>query len=285
MDPRIKDQTMIQGLTVSNPHVFLHPKEFSSMKSRSMIAALLLVSVLGSSAVQAQATAKLPKAETVLDQYVEATGGKAAYEKVKNRVATGTLDISGANIKGKLTITQAEPGKLLNETDLGQAGKSTQGTDGEVVWETSTFTGERILEGEEKATFLKQATFNSEIHWKDRYEKVECTGVEDVEGKPAYKLTLTPKEGKPVVEYYDVDSHLMVKQTVTSKTPMGEIKVDVYPGQYKKVDGILIPFQAKQKVLGQEIVMTIEEIKHNVDLPKDTFAPPKAVMDALKKKK
>ncbi len=37
----------------------------------------------------------LPKADDVLDQFVEATGGKAAYEKIKNRVSKGTMEISG----------------------------------------------------------------------------------------------------------------------------------------------------------------------------------------------
>lgn len=51
----------------------------------------------------------LPKAETVLDQYVEATGGKAAYEKIKNRTASGTIEIAGAGIKGTIKMKQAAP--------------------------------------------------------------------------------------------------------------------------------------------------------------------------------
>ena len=59
----------------------------------SAIAALLL---LGSNV--ASRAEDLPKGEDVLKQYVEATGGKAAYEKVKNRVMKGTLEIPGAGI-------------------------------------------------------------------------------------------------------------------------------------------------------------------------------------------
>ena len=68
---------------------------------------------------RAQATADLPKAETILDQYVEATGGKIAYEKLKNRTMSGTIEVLGVGVKGTLKITQAAPNKLIVETDLG----------------------------------------------------------------------------------------------------------------------------------------------------------------------
>lgn len=226
----------------------------------------------------------LPTGEAVLEQYVEATGGKAAYEKVKNRVSTGELEVTGAAVKGKLTITQAAPNKALAVIDLGGLGKNTEATDGTVAWSLSEINGDRVLSGEEKEAFILQSTFNSEIRWKDRYTKAECTGVEDVDGKPAYKVVLTPKTGKPTTEFYDKASHLQVKQISVTKNPMGEITVETYPSDYRKVDGILMPFVAKQKVLTQEIVMTMKEVKHNVDLPADAFAVPDAVKELLKKK-
>ncbi len=224
----------------------------------------------------------LPKGEKVLEDYVEATGGKAAYEKVKNRVAKGTLEITKANLKGDISITQAEPNKMLTVVELGPVGKTTQGTDGKLAWEISGLTGERLIEGEEKDVMIAQATFNSEIDPMKRYSKVECTGVEDVDGKPAYKLAITPKVGKPSTEFYDKASKLQVKSVATQKSPMGEITVESFPGDYKKVDGILMPFQVKQKVLTNEIVITIAEVKQNVDLPADTFKVP-AEIAKLKK--
>lgn len=251
------------------------------MRRFSPFRALLVASALVSPAL---GQADLPKAETLLEQYVEATGGRAAYEKLKNRVSAGTLEISGANIEGKIRITQAEPGKQLSVVELGPIGKTIQGTDGEVAWEVSALTGDRVLDGEELAEAKQRADFNSEIHWKERLTKAECVAVEDVDGKPAYKVVLTPKQGKPVTEWYDKASHLIVKQQVTTKGPMGELTVENFPSDYKKVDGILIPHKSTQKVLTQEIVIKMDEVKHNVDLPADTFQPPAAIQALLKKK-
>jgi hypothetical protein len=245
----------------------------------------LMTLTLISPVALAGSTVDLPTGEEVLAQYVEATGGKAAYEKLTNRVSTGTFELAAANVKGKVIQTQAAPNKMLNVTDMGATGKTSQGTDGTLAWEISTFGGDRVLDGDEKETFLTQATFNSELKRKDLYAKIECVGTEDVEGKPAYKVVLTPKAGKPLVEFYDVKSHLMTKQTATVATPMGELKIDTFPGDYKKVDGVLMPMSARQKILTQEIKITFTDIKHNVTLPKDAFNPPAAIVEMSKTKK
>ena len=49
---------------------------------------------------------------------------------------------------------------------------------------------------------------------------VECTGIADVEGKPAYKVVLTSKGGDVTTEYYDEASPLLVKASSTTKGPM-----------------------------------------------------------------
>lgn len=247
------------------------------MKRRLAPVLMMVAVALAPRAVRAQAPPQLPKAETVLDQYVEATGGKAAYDKVKNRVSKGTLEISGANIQGKVHSTQAAPDKMVTIMDLGQLGKTSQGSNGQVVWESSPFTGDRVLEGEERGETMLRARFNSETGWRELYPKVECTGVEDVDGKPAFKVVLTPKVGKPTTQFYDRGTHLMVKQTATTKGPMGEIEVEIYPSDYRKVDGILMPFAVRQKVLTQEIVIKLDDVQHNVDLPADAFKLPEGV--------
>jgi zinc protease len=246
---------------------------------------LILSALFAVSTRPSRADDPLPTGEKVLDQYVEATGGKAAYEKVKNRVAKGTLTVEGAGVSGKTTVIEAEPNKKLTTVDLGANGKFSEATDGKVAWEISGITGERLIEGDEKETTILDATFNGELNWKQKYTKVECTGVEDVDGKPAYKVVLTPKAGKPSTQYYDKVSHLLVKQVDTKSTPMGEITGEVFPSDYRKVDGILIPHKSKQKVLTQTIVITMSEIKQNVDLPADTFNVPDGIKELIEKAK
>jgi len=234
-------------------------------------------------AAQGQDKPDLPTADTVMNQYIEATGGKAAYEKIKTSVLTGTIEIPAANIKGKLKLTQAAPNKLAMYAELGPAGVNKRVTDGKTVWDYSTTAGDRVLDGEEKDAFLLEADFYKELRWKELYAKAECVGVEDVNGKPAYKIVLTPKTGKPTTEYYDKASHLRVKSAQSMTTPMGDIEIEEYQTDYKEVSGVKIPFTITQKILTQEIVMKLTDVKTNVELPDDAFKRPTA--DEPEKKK
>lgn len=252
---------------------------------RPLVPALFaLIVTLGQPAVRAQSKPDLPTADTVLNQYVEATGGKAAYEKLKNRVSTGTIEISGANIKGTIKLTQAAPNKVAVVTELGPVGVIRQVTDGKSAWQASVVGGDRELDGEEKEKFIREANFYDDLLWKELYAKVECVGIDDLEGKPAYKLVFTPKTGKPTTKYYDKTSHLLVKETSTAASPMGEVTAEEFPSDYKTVDGVLMPFTVTQKVLTQEIVVKLTDVKHNVDLPADAFKRPASPDEPAKKK-
>jgi hypothetical protein len=246
------------------------------MRRSFALAAIAILSSLAGPArpARAQAPPDLPKAETILEQFIEATGGRAAYDKLKNRTTKATIELAGAALKGTVSATHAEPNRLVTVTELGPVGKIVQGTDGNSAWFLSSVLGDRLLQGEEKAAFLHLAVFDKDTRWKELYEKAECTGIEDVNGKPAYRVVLTPKSGKPVTRYFDKVSHLGVKESMTQVSAMGEITVEFYPSDYKKVDGILMPFAVTQTVLGQTIEMKMTEVHHNVDLPADTFKMP-----------
>src|SRR5262245_21814879 len=56
----------------------------------------------------------LPDAAEILDGYVEATGGKKTYEKLKTRIARGTLEIAALGTQGKVQTWQQSPDKLYS---------------------------------------------------------------------------------------------------------------------------------------------------------------------------
>ena len=66
--------------------------------------------IAGGIALRADDT--LPKAETILDRYIEVTGGKAAYEKRKTEIATGTFEMAAMGVKGTITHYAASPTRV-----------------------------------------------------------------------------------------------------------------------------------------------------------------------------
>jgi len=224
----------------------------------------------------------LPKAETILDKYIEVTGGKAAYEQNHSEVSTGSMELVGKGIKGTVSSFRQEPDKSYTEIDIQGIGKVREGSDGKVAWSLSAMQGPRVKDGDEKASALQAARFNAELHWRDTY-KAETTGIEQVDGKDCYKVQMTPKEGMPMTRFYDKESNLLVKMVMTVKNPMGEIPVESMVSDYRKEGAILMPHKVTQKAAGQEIAITIENVKYNAEIPKDKFDPPEEIKAMLKK--
>jgi hypothetical protein len=230
-----------------------------------------------------EAATKLPAGEEVLDNFIKATGGKAAYESVKNRTSTGSVDIPAAGLKGTVVTTQAEPNLARISMELPGVGKTEQGTDGETVWEKNPVTGVRILDSAERDMMLRQFQFNAELNWKTAYKSAETVGIEDVGGKPAYKVKMIANDGSVVFNYYDKASSLLVKSESVFKSQMGELPISVIVSDYKEVDGIKMPMLATQTMQGMEMKLVTEKVEHNTTLAADAFALPDDVK-ALKAK-
>jgi uncharacterized protein DUF620 len=238
--------------------------------------------VLGAAA--AMAADDLPKGETILDKYVEVTGGKAAYAKIHSEISTGTMTVAAMGVKGDVTAYQAEPNKQLVEVNIEGIGKILEGTNGDVAWGLSAMQGPRIKEGEEKAKALESARLNGEAQWRDVYKSAETTGVEAVDGKDCYKVVLTPKTGSLVTKWYDKETNLLVKTSATLKTAMGEIQSEATMSDYRKEGDILVPHKTVSRAMGQEFTITIDTVKHNAEIPKDKFDLPEEIQALVKKK-
>ncbi|MDQ6664917.1 MAG: DUF620 domain-containing protein [Acidobacteriota bacterium] len=226
----------------------------------------------------------LPKGDAVLDKYIEATGGSPAYAKIHNSITKGTMEIVSQGIKGALTVYAAEPSKMYSVFEIAGVGKFEEGTDGKTAWSLSALQGARIKESEERALALRSANFNPQTHWKESYKSAECVGVETVDGNVCYKVVMAPLEGKPETHYFDKESGLMVRQTGTLKTPMGEVPVDASIGDYRLESGILMPHSLNQKLAGQQLKLTFTSIVFNTDIPKERFDLPAEIKALLAKK-
>lgn len=226
----------------------------------------------------------LPKAETILDHFVEVTGGKAAYDKRKSEIMIGTVEMAAQGVKGTLTRYSAPPDKSYTVMELQGVGKMEEGASGGQAWSNDPINGPRVKVGDEKAQSLREAVFNGQMNWRKMYAKAETTGVEKVDGEDCYKVVFTPMEGKPETTYYQKKSGLAVKTTTVASTPMGELPVETTISEYKEFDGVMMPTKTVERVAGQEMLFTIDSVKVNPDIPADRFNPPADIKALLDKK-
>ena len=228
--------------------------------------------------------ADLPSADKLLQLSLERSGGAQAFAKAKNAVMTGTVEIAGHNITGPVSLYQ-QGAKSYTVIDLPGIGKVEEGFDGEIAWEMNALQGARIKEGEEKAETERASKISLLSSWRDYYKEAKTLGSEDVEGKPAWKVEMTPKEGRPETFYFDKESALLVRTTATVATPLGEIPAEASMGDYRMVDGIQTPFTLTEKAMSQVMVMRFDKVQYNAPIPPDRFDLPPLVKALLDKRK
>jgi hypothetical protein len=226
---------------------------------------------------------ELPEAGTILDRYVEVTGGKEAYANLSSRVATGFVDMPHVGIRGIYTQTQVSPARMHTVMEADAFGAIEEGTDGEVAWAHSLMMGPRVKVGAERAYILRQAALDAPAQWRRQFRQVACVGQEIVNGKGCYKVELTPSEGRPETRYYEEASGLLVKTELVLETELGPVPAVIFTDDYRQVDGVLLPHRVKTSLGNEEMIIVFEGVRHNLDAAPDLFEPPVAVQALLDK--
>lgn len=229
--------------------------------------------------------ADLPTPDSIMDRFVEVTGGKDAYAARKTEVVTGTVEFAAMGLKGAMVTYFEEPGKYYMSMDLAGVGKVETGLVDGVAWENSVLQGPRIKTGEEKNQSIREAAMNGAYEWRKLFSKAETAGEETVEGVPCYKVVMTPATGNPVTMYFEKESGLMRKTTVVAASQLGDIAAESTSTEYKRYDGILEPAKVTEKVAGQEFTITIDTVKANQPIPAEKFALPEEVKALLARQK
>lgn len=242
------------------------------MKGNLVVKRLLLSYTLLSVTACAQET--LPPAASILDRYIEVTGGKAAWLAIRTEVRKATLERPSAGVKMAITAWRAAPNRSYLLLEAPGLGRVEEGTDGETVWGRSTMQGPRIKQGGERDGSLLAATLNSDLRWREFFPEAETRGVDDVDGQPCYRVELHTTGGLRQVRFYSKQTGLLVKNVLITKGPMGEITADSYLTDYRRVNGVLVAFKVSTKVLGMTTTLAIESLEFNQEIDPAVFAVP-----------
>lgn len=244
---------------------------------RDRIPGMSLTAMIATMAFASFAVAQdLPDAETILDRYVEVTGGIDAYEDRRSQIVHGTMEIAAAGLTGPVTIYQ-QGDDHYTAIDLPGVGLIESGAKDGVAWENSALMGARIKSGTERAQAIRDGTMNASARWRELFPEVETVGVATIDGEEAYEVVMTPEEGGPQTTYFSVESGLALRTDLVAGTQMGDIPLQVTLGDYRDLDGILTATTMTQNVAGQTLRMTFDSVETNAEVPAGRFDLPEPV--------
>jgi hypothetical protein len=220
--------------------------------------------------------AALPTADQVLDHYVQAIGGHAAWMKLNSRVSKGTIEIPAMNnLTGTVEIHEKAPNLMLAVINLGGAAFE-QGFDGNIGWSDNPQNGLRELSGGELDDARREANFYHAVELKKNYTKMTVTGIEKVDDHDTYVVEATRAEGAPDRMYFDTQTGLMVRTVNQRYTTEGVTEFQADVADYTEVDGVKLPFTVRQTGASATFIIRFTEVHHNLQLTDSQFAKPPA---------
>lgn len=207
-------------------------------------------------------------AETVIDTYIKAVGGKAAMEQVKDVQTTIELSTMGQSLDAK--ISQKAPNKFKMTIKMQGKVFQEQIYDGE-KGAMSGMMGNKKLEGEELEALKEQAAMFTELNYAENGYELEMKGMETVDGVEAYKVLVTSPSGSKSTDYYSKESGLKIQSISTLESPQGAITQTVTYSDYKATKGVLMAHKITQVNEFQTVTMTTKEVKINEGISDDEF--------------
>ena len=216
----------------------------------------------------------VPTAEEILETYVEATGGREVQAGVNTFMRSGTLLVQDMGIRAE-TIDFGSKQAYKQTITVPGMGVVNQGINEGRVWQQHFLEGNSILKGKKALSVKRQAVLNPWLDWKVYY--ASATFKDIVEGE--YRVALASKTSGEAesVGYFDRESGLLNRLET-----LGEYQIPtVYTfDDYREVNSIRI---AHHVVIQNDMTveMQFDAIEINIELPKDVFSMPDAIVALL----
>jgi outer membrane lipoprotein-sorting protein len=217
--------------------------------------------------------------EQLVQKHIAALGGADKLSAIQNVTMTGKASLMDGQLQAPVTVRAKRPMSMRMEMTL-QGQTFVQAFDGKTAWMINPFIGsaEPVKSSEEDTKVARDdADFidGSLVDYKTKGNAVELAGKEDVDGSPAYKLKVTRKSGSIESVYLDAKTFLQIKSAGTRKQQDREIAYESLLGNYKPVNGVMMPFSLNQKMNGRSMMeLTVEKVEVNTPMDDSIFQMP-----------
>jgi outer membrane lipoprotein-sorting protein len=254
---------------------------------KRLMSVLFSLTVLATSGAMAAGLS----AAQVAERNAAARGGLEAWRAVRVLTLTGQMDAGGTeSARLPFTLTMARPNKNRLELKF-QDQTAVQVYDGTQGWKLRPFLNRNEVEpytAAEAASAAHAGELDGPlIDYARKGTKLESQGTDTVDGKQAYKLKLTLKDGRTQNVWVDEASFLEVKADGEPRRLDGKMHpVTVFYRDYKTVSGLVVPHTVETVVRGDPKAhkMTVETVVVNRPLDANAFAKPSAAAPTPKAK-
>ncbi len=255
------------------------------IRQKLTLKSILFVTIFAFSfAMYAQNPMSVDELEKKMEKAVDPSG---KLKTTTTRIMTATLLIKQQGISANTIIKSKKPHKSQVISIIPNMMTEVKVFNGETGWVYSNMTGVRQILGAELASIKLQGKMDDpEAKLTEIFQSVTIEKEKIKTGNfTCYKLVCTPKEedGKNQMTIYVDDEKYLTRQIdMIIVTEMGAIPSITVLEDYKKSNDILFPYKMTSKVLGMDMIVTIDKIELDVPIKDSEFE--KSFIDEYQKK-
>ncbi len=217
-----------------------------------------------------------PTVDSILARHFEARGGLARIKAIQSLTSTGRIEIGPMVLALRIENPR---GAFRSDTSL-QGLTKTEAFDGRSGWILDPFAGATKAEPMSHAQ-LRQAELQADfdgplVDWKARGHRVTLGDMEAVNGVPAYVLNVRLKNGGAMRSFLDAKTFMEIKAVNQAVTEGRTVQVETLLGDYRAVNGVLLPFRLDIRAQGQTqgLRIVLDRVEANVPVDEARFRQP-----------
>src|SRR5712664_2997123 len=140
---------------------------------------------------------------------------------------------------------------------------------------SDTRTGLKKLEGAEFEQAKMEAIFDSDVRLKEVFPDMKVTGRAKVGDRDTYTVLAHEPGGKTDTFYFDAQTGQRIAVDSEGPDESGKVvKANIFLEDFRPIDGIQMPFRIRIESPAANLVITLQEVHHNVPIEDSIFAMP-----------
>jgi murein DD-endopeptidase MepM/ murein hydrolase activator NlpD/outer membrane lipoprotein-sorting protein len=237
-------------------------------------------------------------AQQIVDKAFVAMGGRQGLAAIHTETAKGRVELLGG-FPGTYELWAEAPNKLKTAWDIGYI-QQERAFDGNKGWEKNASVRElvgrdlqhlqrasifnlllKLVQDDTPAARQHDQTIPHELplhsgDFSSNAAKSEGrqSPTKGLTGQEVYVVEFSPAHGEHTTFYFDKESFLPLRQSYPQPYDEGDVQVTINYGDYRKVDGLMLPFAITVVVPDLPLVIHIGQYQFNKSIEESIFENP-----------
>lgn len=223
----------------------------------------------------------LESPESLLEKSILAIGGTRALNEIASFQLHGLIRLADERPVVEIDLSTSGGGKVLGTLTFVGVGQSRFGSDGTTAWEQNFTTDQTLTWGILEQSALTQKV--RQINWLEwftmlpaKINDMEILGDEEFDDESCWKVLIPGEDAQDEIAFFSKETFRPRGRRTVEKTPSGNVTIDVYFREWRRVKNLLLFHSVVFDQDGSEVTFNIDRISIDT-LPDSLFALPEQI--------